>query len=273
MCKILKVSRSAYYQWRHRVPSTRAQRNDHLRLAIGQSHEASGRIYGSPRIHRDLVEQGLDCDVKTVAKIMKTHGIRSKMRKQFVVTTDSNHDYPAAPNRLNRCFEQDRPNRAWVSDITYIPTRQGWMYLAVVLDLWSRRVVGWCLADHLKSELVEDALAMAVRSRRPTGQVICHSDRGVQYASGPYQTLLSKHGLLCSMSRKGNCWDNAVVESFFGSMKAERVSWEHYQTREAARNDIVDYLTMFYNSHRLHSYLDYKSPDQYESEARWANVA
>jgi putative transposase len=267
MCKILKVSRSAYYQWRHRVPSTRAQRNDHLRLAIGQSHEASGRIYGSPRVHRDLVEQGLDCDVKTVAKIMKTHGIRSEMRKQFVTTTDSHHDYPAAPNRLNRCFEQDQPNHAWVSDITYIPTRQGWMYLAVVLDLWSRRVVGWSLADHLRSELVEDALEMAVQSRRPTGQVICHSDRGVQYASGPYQTLLSKHGLLCSMSRKGNCWDNAPAESFFGTLKTELVHHCDYATHAEARQSIFKYIEFFYNRRRRHSAIGYMTPANYESAA------
>ena len=267
MCKVLKVSRSAYYQWRHRVASTRAQRNDHLRLAIGQSHEASGRIYGSPRVHRDLVEQGLDCDVKTVAKIMKTHGIRSKMRKQFVVTTDSNHDYPAAPNRLNRCFEQEQPNRAWVSDITYIPTRQGWMYLAVVLDLWSRRVVGWCLADHLRSELVEDALAMAVRSRRPTDEVICHSDRGVQYASGAYQTLLSHCGLLCSMSRKGNCWDNAPAESFFGTLKTELVHHCDYQTHAEARQSIFKYIEFFYNRRRRHSAIAYMTPADYESAA------
>lgn len=267
MCKVLKVSRSGYYDWLHRKPSARSQRSNRLRLAIGQSHQASGQTYGSPRVHQDLVAQGLDCDVKTVAKIMKTQGILSKMHKQFIVTTDSNHTYPVAPNRLNRCFEQDQPNRAWVSDITYIPTRQGWMYLAVVLDLWSRRVVGWCLADHLRSELVEDALAMAVRSRRPTGQLICHSDRGVQYASDAYQTLLDKCGLLCSMSRKGNCWDNAPAESFFGKLKTELVHHCDYATHTEARQSIFKYIEFFYNRRRRHSAIGYMTPAEYESVA------
>ena len=267
MCKVLQISRTGYYDWLHRKPSARAQRSHRLRLAIGQSHEASGGVYGSPRVHRDLVEQGLNCNVNTVAKIMKTHGIRAKMRKQFVVTTDSNHDYPAAPNLLNRCFEQDRANAAWACDITYIPTREGWMYLAVVLDLWSRRVVGWCLADHLRSQLVEDALEMAVRSRRPTREVICHSDRGVQYACDAYQTQLGQHGLLCSMSRRGDCWDNAPVESFFGKLKTELVHHCDYATHRQARKSIFNYIEFFYNRRRRHSALGYLSPADYEAGA------
>jgi len=267
MCKVLKVSRSGYYDWLCRKPSVRTQRTNRLRLAIEQSHQASGGVYGSPRVHRDLIEQGFDCDVKTVAKIMKTHGIRARMPKQFIVTTDANHDYPAAPNLLNRRFQQDCPDRAWACDITYIPTRQGWLYLAVVLDLYSRRVIGWRLADHLRSQLVEDALTMAIQSRRPKGQVICHSDRGVQYACYAYQQLLKEHDLVCSMSRKGDCWDNAPVESFFGTLKTELVHRCDYATHQQARQSIFDYIEFFYNRRRRHSAIGYMSPANYEAEA------
>ena len=205
---------------------------------------------------------------------MREAGVWVRYRRRYRVTTDSDHHQPVFPNRLERDFEVQEPNQVWASDITYVWTHEGWLYLAVVIDLYSRKVVGWSLGKRLTSSLVCDALRMAVWNRRPPkGQLIHHSDRGVQYASKAFRKLLEGQGIAGSMSRKGDCWDNAVVESFFGTLKSERVHWQSYQTREQARADIVEYITMFYNSHRLHSYLGYQSPDEFERNGRLADAA
>jgi len=205
---------------------------------------------------------------------MREAGVWVRYRRRYRVTTNSNHRQPVFENHLQRDFSVDAPDHVWAGDITYVWTQQGWLYLAVVIDLYARKVVGWSMGRRLKSALVCDALTMALGRRPPKGQLIHHSDRGVvQYASHAFRKLLKAHGITGSMSRKGDCWDNAVVESFFGSLKSERVHWRSYQTREEARADIVDYITMFYNSHRLHSYLGYQSPDEFERNGQLANVA
>jgi len=206
--------------------------------------------------------------------LMREAGVWVRYRRRYRVTTNSNHRHPVFANRLERDFVASAANRVWAGDISYVWAHEGWLYLAVVIDLYSRKVVGWSMGKRLTSTLVCDALQMALWNRRPSrGQLIHHSDRGVQYASNAFRRLLKDHGVEGSMSRKGDCWDNAVVESFFGSLKSERVFWRSYQTREEARADIVDYITMFYNSHRLHSYLGYQSPDQFERNGQLANAA
>ena len=197
---------------------------------------------------------------------MKEAGVQVRHKKKFKVTTNSNHKLPLFENLLERQFDVEQPNQVFASDITYVWTQEGWLYLAVVIDLYSRKVVGWSMSSRMTAQLVCDALTMAIWLRRPKAGLIHHSDRGSQYASHAFRRLLKAHGILGSMSRKGNCWDNAVVESFFGSLKQERVHWRHYQTRYEAQQDILDYISMFYNSYRLHSYLGYKSPNQYEME-------
>ena len=201
-------------------------------------------------------------------KLMKEAGVLVKRRKKFKVTTDSNHAKPLFDNVLDRGFAFDGPDQAYVQDITYIWTQEGWLYLATVIDLYSRRIVGWSMGSRMTAQLVCDALTMAIRQRQPEAGLIVHSDRGSQYASKAYRRLLKAHGFVGSMSRKGNCWDNAVAESFFGSLKQERVQWRNYQTRNEAQQDIMNYITMWYNSLRLHSYLDYKSPNQFEIEMK-----
>ena len=201
-----------------------------------------------------------------VAKLMKEAGVWVRSKKKYKVTTNSDHKQPVFDNLLKREFDVAQPDRAYVADITYVWTQEGWLYLAVVIDLYSRKVVGWSIGSRMKAQLVCDALTMAIWLRRPSADLIVHTDRGSQYASKVYRELLLANGIKGSMSRKGDCWDNAVVESFFGSMKQERVQWKNYQTRFEAQQDILNYITMFYNSHRLHSYLDYKSPNDYESE-------
>jgi transposase InsO family protein len=205
---------------------------------------------------------------------MREAGVWVRYRRRYRVSTESNHRKAVFPNRLERDFAPSAPNRVWAGDITYVWTGEGWLYLAVVIDLYSRKVVGWSLGPRLTSTLVSEALLMALWLRRPAkGQLIFHSDRGVQYASDAFRKLLKAHGIAGSMSRKGDCWDNAVVESFFGTLKSERIHWRSYQTREQARADIVEYITMFYNSRRLHSYLGYQSPDQFERNGQLANAA
>jgi putative transposase len=265
LCRVLKVSRSGYYAWTRRPPGAAARRRDQLVGAIRQAFDASRSTYGSPRVYRVLKAQGVACCENTVAKVMKAEGVRPKARRPFAVrTTDSRHGHPIAANTLNREFYPDRPDTVWTADITYVPTAQGWLYLAVVLDLSSRRVVGWATADHLRSELACDALRMALEHRRPRGELLHHSDRGVQYASGVYQDLLSRSGIEPSMSRTGNCWDNAVTESFFSTVKRELTHHESYATREEARGSLFEYIEVFYNRQRLHSTLGYRSPAEYE---------
>jgi putative transposase len=264
LCQALVVSSAGYYAWRDRPPSGSQQRRDRLLVEIQVIHAQVQQRYGSPRMHAELQARGQHCCVHTVAKVMHDHGIAAKTVKKFRHTTDSNHNRPVAKNVLDRQFEPAQANQAWVSDITYIPTRQGWLYLAVVEDLYSRYLVGWAMAARMSSRLVVDALRMAVQRRLPEADLLAHSDRGSQYASAHYQELLAAHGITCSMSGRGDCWDNAPMESFFASLKKELVHHEDYQTREEAKASIFEYIELFYNRQRRHSTLGYKSPSEYE---------
>jgi putative transposase len=267
MCRVLEVSPSGYYAWRGRPQSPRIQRRVQLRAVIREVHGASRRIYGSPRVHAALAHGGVSCCVNTVARIMREDGLRAKTKRKFKATTNSSHDMPVAANLLDRQFRRDRPNEAWVADITFIPTEEGWLYLATEMDLYSRRIVGWAMSDRMTSDLVIQALAMALKQRRPAAGLIHHSDRGSQYASEAFQKELRAQGLRCSMSRKADVYDNAVAESFFGTLKRELVSFAHYQTRSEARQSIFEYIEVFYNRTRIHSTLDYLSPVAFEGAA------
>ena len=264
MCETLDVSTQGFYAWRSRPKSEQQQRRDALIVEIRAVHAEVKERYGSPRIHAELQANGVPCCVNTVAKLMHDNDIRAKTARKFRNTTDSNHALPVADNLLSREFEAQGPNERWVTDITYIWTREGWLYLAVVEDLYSRMVVGWSMADTMTSRLVVDALEMAVARRLPQEGLLAHSDRGSQYASEHYQRLLGKHGIDCSMSGKGQCWDNAPMESFFASLKKELIHHEDYHTRAQARASIVEYIEMFYNPKRRHSSLGYVSPAEYE---------
>jgi putative transposase len=264
LCDTLEVSTAGYYAWRARPASARGQRRTALVVQIRAIHAEFKARYGSPRIHAELAALGQDCCVNTVAKLMHDNDIRAKTARKFRCTTDSNHDLPVAENVLDRQFDPEAPNEAWVADITYIPTREGWLYLAAVEDLYSRRVVGWSMATDLESRLVVDALAMAVQRRLPGEGLLAHSDRGSQYASEHYQLLLEKHGITCSMSRRADCWDNAPMESFFASLKKELVHDADFATRTEARAAIFEYIEVFYNRQRRHSSLGYVSPAEYE---------
>ncbi len=267
-CEVLDVSRSGFYAWRKRPASGQAQRRESLLVEIRAIHDESRKdVYGSPRMHRELMARGRRCNLKTVARIMSEHGIRAKATRKFRMTTDSKHDRPVAPNVLDRAFEQRAPNQAWVSDITYIPTREGWLYLAAVEDLYTRKIVGWSMSERLTSRLVVDALEMAIERQLPGEGLLSHSDRGSQYASEHYQELLKRHGIRCSMSRKGDCWDNAPMESFFATLKKELVHFEDYTTRAGARESLFEYIELFYNRVRRHSALGYKSPAEFEQVA------
>ncbi len=269
MCNVLEVSRSGYYSWQSRPESKQSRKRKKLLHNIREIHSKKHKdSYGSPRIHRELKKQGEFCNEKTVAKIMNEAGIQAKTVKKFKVTTDSNHSHPVAENVLNREFNQaTAPNQIWVSDITYIWTFEGWMYLACVVDLYSRKVVGWSMSSRMTKELVLDALQMAIHQRHPSKKLLHHSDRGSQYCSEKYQNLLKEIGIRCSMSRKGNCWDNAVMESFFATLKKELVHHERYKTRAEARMSIFEYIEVFYNRERVHSALGYQSPEQFEQSA------
>jgi putative transposase len=267
LCDALGVSTSGFYAWLAREPSPAQQRRAALLVEIRAVHAEAKARYGSPRIQRELQKRGVECCVNTVASLMHDNDIRAKTARKFRNTTDSNHDRPVAANVLDRQFEATGPNEKWVMDITYIPTREGWLYLAVVEDLYSRMVVGWSMAEHMESRLVVDALSMAVQRRLPGEGLLAHSDRGSQYASEHYQRLLGKHGIECSMSGVGQCWDNAPMESFFATLKKELVHDEDYQTRTQARASIFEYIETFYNPKRLHSALGYVSPAEYERAA------
>lgn len=265
LCQTLEVSPAAYYAWRQRPRSAQQQRRDTLVVEIRTIHAEVKACYGSPRIHKELVARGHGCSVNTVAKVMRDNHIQAKTARKFRVrTTDSDHDLPVADNLLDRQFNPSQPNEAWVTDITYIPTREGWLYLAAVEDLYSRRVVGWSMADHRESRLVVDALEMAVQRRLPDERLLAHSDRGSQYASEHYQRLLDQHGITCSMSRRADCWDNAPMESFFASLKKELIHDADFATREEAQAAIFAYIEVFYNGQRRHSSLGYVSPAEYE---------
>jgi putative transposase len=265
MCQVLAVSRSGYYAWQERPASPTRQRQAALAEQIRGVHQRSRQVYGAPRVHRELLAQGVKCARNTVAKVMRNSGLQSKMCKRFVVhTTDSRHPHPIVPNTLNRQFQQAAPNQAWAADITYLPTDEGWLYLAGVIDLCSRKLIGWATADHLRADLVAEALRMALGQRQPSGPLLHHSDRGVQYACDQYQALLQQHGLQASMSRRGNCYDNAVMESFWGTLKTELVHHERYATRDAAKQSLFEYIEVFYNRQRRHSSLNYQTPHEYE---------
>jgi putative transposase len=266
MCRLLAVAKSGFYAALNRPPSAARIRRDELLLEIKNVHDKSRRIYGSPRVFEDLRAEGIKACKNTVAKIMSGAGVRSKIVKCYLPnTTDSKHDHPVAENVLDRQFAAPAPNRKWVADITYIETDEGWLYVAGVLDLHSRKVVGWSMAEHMKMDLVEDALQMAVARRNPGPGLLHHSDRGSQYACSGYQELLVKNGFKCSMSRTGNCYDNAVMESFWGTLKTELVYHEKYKTREQARQSIFEYIEVFYNRVRRHSSLGYVSPEAFEA--------
>jgi transposase InsO family protein len=265
MCETLEVSPAGYYSWLRRPPSFQEQRREALLVLIRGIHaEARGR-YGSPRVHAALAGRDGARSVNTVARIMRDNDVRAKAARKFKCrTTDSNHALPVAGNVLDRQFDPERPNEAWVADITYVPTREGWLYLAVVEDLFSRMVVGWSMDATMTSRLVVDALGMAVERRLPGEGLLAHSDRGSQYASEHYRRLLGQHGIECSMSGVGQCWDNAPAESFFASLKKELTHHEDYQTRQEARASLFEYIEVFYNNQRLHSSLGYVTPAAYE---------
>lgn len=264
LCRVMKVAASGYYAWARSFKSGRQTENEKLIPIVREISRESDATYGERRIAEALCARGIPCGRVRAASLMRLAGVSVKRKKKFRVTTDSRHKLPVAPNLLGRDFEAAEPNQTWVSDITYVWTREGWLYLATVLDLFSRQVVGWAMSNRINKELVMDAFKMATWSRRPGSGLILHTDRGSQYCSDAFQKLLKSSGAISSMSRKGDCWDNAVAESFFGTLKTERISWRSYQTREEAKRDIVDYLEMFYNSKRLHSYLGYVSPRQFE---------
>ena len=264
MRHVLGITPSAYYAWRSRQESRRERENARLLVHIRSVHQESRRTYGSPRVHRELRRRGIEAGRHRVARLMRLGGICPRQVRRFRATTDSRHRLAVAENRLERRFDVDRPNAVWAADITYIWTKEGWLYLAVVLDLFSRRIVGWSMQKTLERSLVLHAMYMALRSRQPGPGLLHHSDRGSQYASGDYQALLAEQGMLCSMSRKGDCWDNAPVESFFSTLKRELVHHRHYVTRAEARQDIFRYIEIWYNRKRQHSSLGYLSPCEYE---------
>ena len=264
MCRALKVSTSGYYDSVKRNPCPQLVRHSSIAQLAAVSYFESRRIYGHRKVHEDLIAEGVVCCKETVRRIMRDIGLFSRIKRKFVVTTNSEHALAIAENILNRNFTAKRPDQKWAADITYIPTKMGWLYLAVVMDLFSRRIVGWSMSDTIDSMLVQSAMKMALDGRKPEAGLIHHSDRGVQYASGDFQKLLEDNKAVCSMSRKGNCWDNACVESFFGNLKAEWVKEKIYESFEDGQKDIFNYIEVFYNRKRRHASLGYVSPVVYE---------
>jgi len=265
MCNVLNVSRSGYYAWRKRPESNRSRENRKLAVQIKVIHmDKHKRVYGSPRIHEELNDNGLSCSPNRVARVMKKEGIRAIVPRKFKATTNSKHNFPVAPNLLKQDFNVKEPNKVWLADITYIRTSEGWLYLASVMDLGSRRIKGWAMSNRMTQELALDALNMAIGNHPETTGIIHHSDRGIQYACNAYQKLLKDNGFIGSMSRKGNCWDNAPMESFYHTLKTECVYRYKYHTRKEAKASIFDYIEIFYNRQRRHSALQYMNPCQYE---------
>jgi putative transposase len=265
LCRHLHVSRSGYYAWRSRCESAHAIEDRRLVGEIRRVHERTRHRYGSPRIHAELRANGERAGRNRIARLMRKNGLAAKRKRPFRhLTTDSAHNLAIAPNLLHRDFTSSHENKVWVGDITYVNTDEGWLYLAIIIDLFSRKVVGYAFSKRLKSNLAEKALRQALRARRPPRGLIHHTDRGVQYACRSYRQILDEHGIQASMSRKGNCIDNAVAESFFSTLKAELVHDAGYRTRSAARRAITAFITSFYNEQRLHSSLGYKSPVTFE---------
>ena len=273
LCDVLHVSVSGYYAWHHRPESKRAQQDKELSKKILALHSASGGSYGSVRLHQGLKKSGEDVGRNRVIKLMKHHHIQAKVRRKYKQTTDSNHTFGYHPNLLNQQFDVAKANCVYAGDISYIWTQEGWLYLAVVMDLFSRRIIGWSMSSRMTRQLVIDALLSAYWRRKPDPGVIFHSDKGVQYASYDYRRLLKHYGFIGSMSGKGNCYDNAVVESFFHSLKVEQVHHKNYKTREEAKSDIFNYIEIFYNTKRLHSSLGYCSPVEFEQKYMTPQVA
>jgi putative transposase len=266
MCRVLGVSASGFYAWCKRPRSKRSQQNEALDIVIAEVHRKSRGTYGSPRVHAELKALKFEAGRNRIARLMSEAGLVGVRPRRYVSTTDSKHIEPVAENLLDREFSVGAPNRVWATDITYVRTWEGWLYLAVVIDLFSRRVVGWAMAEHLRSELPLDALRMALRLRSPDDNLMHHSDRGTQYASDIYRRELAAQGIACSMSRKGNCWDNAVVESFFATLKVELVHRHRWATRGDVRRAIDEYIRAFYNLERRHSHLDYLTPLEFEQK-------
>jgi len=267
MCRVLGVSRSGYYAWQSRFRSRRELENEEVLVHIRDVYRMNRGAYGSPRVHAELKARGFTIGRHRVARLMRKEGIRGRRRKRFQRTTDSAHGFEVAPNLLERRFDVDRPDRVWAADLTCLRTGEGWLYLAVILDLYSRRVVGWAMAANMRTELVLRALEMALVQRRPGPGLMHHSDRGSQYASEVYARRLREKGIVQSMSRVGDCWDNAVVESFFSTLEAELEARSQWRTREAAQVAVHEYIEVFYNRRRRHSHLGYLSPAQYEKLA------
>jgi transposase InsO family protein len=273
LCRVLEVSRSGYYDWANSEPSPRHRANELLATEIRAIHRRSRERYGSPRVHAELRAEGRRVGKNRIARVMREAGVRARVRRRFRATTDSRHKLPTSPNLLERNFRAAEPNRAWVGDITYVWTAQGWAYLAVLIDLFSRRVVGWALRPTLSRELAIAALRMALKRRRPASGLIHHTDRGCQYASREYRLLLEQHGISSSMSRAGDCWDNAVAESFFATIKKELIHGCAFATRTEAYDAIHDYVENFYNAERRHSGNAFLSPNAFEALNRVANAA
>lgn len=268
MSRVLKVSISGYYAWKYRPVSQRELERRRLVKIIRELMAEYRHTYGSPRIHRELLKRGYDCSLSRVARLMKQHGIRAKQKRRFrVCTTNSKHAFPIAANLLRNHPGASRSNQVWLADITYIPTQEGWLYLAAVMDVYSRKIVGWSMNKRMTKHLAIDALTMALWRRKPPKELIHHSDRGSQYASHDYQRVLKDHGVIPSMSRKGNCYDNATMESFFHTLKTELCHHECYETRKEAKQNIFNYIETFYNLIRTHSSLDYLSPSEYEQKS------
>ncbi len=271
MCHVLDVSRGGYYAWRRRGESDRAVSDRELLRQIREIHARRRRVYGSPRIHAELQDLGVRSGHNRVAALMRKHGIRARQARRFCVTTRSDHEHPVAPNLLDRQFAAEQQDQRWAGDITFVWTREGWLYLAVILDLYSRKVVGWATSNRIDRYLVLRALTMALDSRSPQENLLHHSDRGSQYASRDYRRELRDRGIVCSMSRKGDCWDNAVVEAFFASLKKELIHDADFLTRRQAIREIFWYIEGFYNTERKHSFLGQISPMQFEERNQQPN--
>ncbi len=273
MCQILEVSRSGYHKYVRRKSSQRKIENMRILEEIKRIYERSRGRYGSPRIYKELRKQGIICNKKRVVRLMRVNGIRAKTKRKYKVTTNSKHNYAVAENILQQNFQTSGPNKVWLSDITYIWTNEGWIYLACVLDLYSRNIVGWKMDTTLSSSLVKAALTEAIDKRGENPGLIFHSDRGVQYASYDVRNYIKDHKMVQSMSRKGNCYDNAVMESFFHTLKTELVSSENFKTRQEAKMKVFEYIEIFYNRQRIHSSLGFYSPVEYENKFNYKKVA
>lgn len=267
LCVVLGVSRSGFYDWLTKDHETKTAKKQKMIKVIAEIHLGSHKTYGSPRIYKVLKGLGYKVSKSNVERLMQESNIKAKTKKKFKVTTDSNHKLPVAPNHLNQDFTTYKTNQVWLSDITYISTKEGWLYLATIMDLHSRKIIGWQMSHRMTQDLVTDALNMALKHRRPASGLIHHSDRGSQYASHAYRQKLNNNGIICSMSRKGNCWDNSPMESFFHSLKTEYIYFQEFQTRLEAKSSIFWWIEVFYNRKRIHSSLGYKTPIEYEEEA------